>query len=255
MLSKSNIKLINQLKLKIYREEHGLFVSEGTINTLDFLKSNIITSKLYATKEWVDKFSKELVDIEFHCVDLKEMKKISALKSPSDVLGVFEIPERPKDISADANNFSLMLDEIKDPGNLGTIIRTADWFGIDRIYCSKNTVDSFNPKVVQASMGSLSRVKIIYVDLQPFISNLSDSVPIYGAVMNGEPLSNKKTTKPGIILIGSEAHGISMELQEYITSKVTIPMLSKNKINSPDSLNASVACAVICYALTINSTN
>ena len=255
MLSKSNIKLINQLKLKKYREEHGLFISEGTINTLDFLNSNLNTTKLYATQEWLNKFSNNLVGVECHCVDSKEMKKISALKSPSDVLGIFEIPLIEKDTAADPNNFSIMLDDIKDPGNLGTIIRTADWFGIDIIYCSKHTVDSFNPKVVQASMGSLSRVKLIYMDLEPFISSLHSSMPIYGAVMDGESLNTEKTPKPGIILIGSEAHGLSTELEKHITSKLTIPMISRNELNAPESLNASVACAIICYALKINSTN
>ncbi len=250
MISKSKIKLIRQLKLKKFRDQHKIFVVEGNINTSDFLKSNTELVDIFVTERWIKPESISSLNIEPEVVSEKEMKQITALKNPSDILAVFKIP-KVTELTSAYNDFIIALENIQDPGNLGTIVRTADWFGIKHIICSSSTVDAYNPKVVQATMGSLSRINIHYVDLGSTISNIRK--PVYGAVLNGTPLNKTGDIKPGVILIGSEAHGVSDELQELITHKITIPLLNNNQRSQPESLNASVACSIICYALKIST--
>ena len=250
MISKSKIKHIRQLKLKKFREQHQQFIVEGNINTRDYLKSDLILKEIFILDSWQIKNDITELPLDPVVISLKEMGQISALKNPSEILGIFEIPNSSVDVDS-VEDFIIALDDIHDPGNLGTIIRTADWFGIKNILCSENSVDAFNPKVVQASMGSLSRVNISITNLKIFIQNLNNNVPVYGAVLDGEQTNKIKNPDPGVILIGSEANGISEELLNLITDRITIPMLNSNTSSQPESLNASVACAIICYALKI----
>lgn len=249
MLSKVKIKLLTQLKQKKYRELHNMFFVEGTRNVLDFLNSDSSFIELFATNEWIEKHK---ADIQRGCatiVSKNELKKASALSAPSEVLAIFGLPDTGFDGNIITDNLTIALDNINDPGNLGTIIRTADWFGINQIYCSKNTVDAFNPKVVQATMGSLARVKVTHTELNKLFASKPEELKIFGAVLNGTPITEIESQTNGIILIGSEAHGISTELIGYINYKITIPSFNQNSINYPESLNASIANAIICYAL------
>ena len=248
MLSKAKIKLINQLKQKKYREKQNLFLVEGSRSVIDFLQSKTNLVNLYATENWLQLNDENIDSHNATIVSVKELKKITALSTTSEVLAIFELPEPDPESKIDIDNLTIALDDISDPGNLGTIIRTADWFGINQIYCSKNTVDAFNPKVVQATMGSLARVKVIYTDLKDLLESKPKELPVFGAVLNGTSITDLQPQKNGIILIGSEAHGISNELLTYITHKITIPSFKQNT-NSPESLNASIANAIICYAL------
>jgi len=249
MLSKARIKLINQLKQKKYREINKMFFAEGSINVIDFIKSKTSIVELFATEDWINNNESIIADCLTTTVSFKDLKRISALSNPSDVLAIFELPNMTTQARINNSEFVIALDDISDPGNLGTIIRTADWFGIKHIFCSKNTVDAFNPKVVQATMGSLSRVKINYSDLDILFQKMPDDIPIYGAVLNGISLNKIEYQTNGIILIGSEAHGISAELLKYVSHKITIPSKSYDSTNKAESLNASIANAIICYAL------
>lgn len=230
-----------------------MFFVEGTKGTQDFLTSNTPLIELFATQEWVDKHNINRTGVIATIISKNEIKKVSALSTPSDVLAIFELPETRFQQSIDSENLCIALDNISDPGNLGTIIRTADWFGINNIFCSSDTVDAFNPKVVQATMGSLARVKIAYVNLEELLKSRSDGIPVFGALLDGQPLNEIGPQKKGIILIGSEAHGISKELLPTVDNKITIPLLNSSNSSRPESLNASVATAIICYALKISS--
>lgn len=248
MLSKAKIKLINSLKLNKYRREHKLFLAEGSTNVLDFLESKVQVAELFATKGWMVKHAGKLDNLIVSEVTQKEFEKITALKTPSEVLALLAIPEYSAFSTSNINDLVLMLDDIKDPGNLGTIIRTADWFGIKQIICSPETVDAYNPKVVQASMGSLARVEVYYSELEIILQSKPAEVPVLGAVLDGKSLVEVQKTNKAIILIGSEAHGISEKLLPFIDQKMTIPSFEPSP-EKAESLNASIATAIICYAL------
>ncbi|MBC8319227.1 MAG: RNA methyltransferase [Bacteroidetes bacterium] len=249
MLSKSKIKFITQLRQKKYRELHSMFLVEGSRNIIDFLQSKTTLIDLFATGNWIGNSQKHIANFEATVVSTNELKKISTLATPSEALAIFAIPDTTFNGNFETDNLTIALDNISDPGNLGTIIRTADWFGINQIYCSPNTVDAFNPKVVQATMGSLARVRIIYADLSKFLTLVQKQLPIFGAVLNGKAITEIAPQTNGIILIGSEAHGISNNLLPYISDKITIPSFNQNIVSHPESLNASIATAIICYAL------
>jgi len=251
MLSKARIKLINQLKQKKYREINRMFIAEGNINVVDFIKSGTVIVELFATSKWIEDNEHLIVKINATLVSTKELRKITALSSPSEVLAILELPNTKDSIDIDLENLTIALDNINDPGNLGTIIRTADWFGIKQIFCSKNTVDAYNPKVVQATMGSLARIEVNYTDLKSLFTNKPKKLPIFGALLSGEDITKVKSSQNGIILIGSEAHGISNELLPFITQKITIPSFHQNSANNLESLNASIANAIICFALKV----
>lgn len=229
-----------------YRRQHQLFVAEGTTNVLDFIRSGLRSEAVYATHEWLTMYKSHLGEVAATEVSMKELRKISSLKNPSEVLAIFE---KPADVTFDIKNINdliLMLDDIHDPGNLGTIIRTADWFGIQNIICSEETVDAFNPKVVQASMGSLARVQLYYHDLEEAIQSKPDYMKVFGAVLNGDNIAEVAKPNHGIILVGSEAHGISQKLLPLIDVKITIPKhISNDQITSAESLNASIATAIM----------
>lgn len=247
MLSKSKIKLIKSLSLGKFRKEHGLFIAEGSTNVLDFIKGRPVVEEVFATEHWLEKNGSKLTGVTFSAVSEKELKKITHLKNPSEVVGVFKLPNHDL---PDLNNFddlAIMLDDIRNPGNLGTIIRTADWFGIRLILCSEKTVDVYNPKVVQASMGSLGRVKVHYGNLEEMIKSKPDFIKVFGAVMDGTDIAEIPKPHRGIIMIGNESRGISENILPLIDQKITISKQLRQNNSSAESLNASIAAAIICY--------
>ncbi len=233
-LSKNHIKLITSLQQKKYRQKHNLFVAEGVKVVAELLNSNFKVEKLFVTQD----YSSGLSESQLVSISEIELKKISQLKSPNKVLGLFKIPETNSDPS---KGLIVALDEINDPGNLGAIIRLCDWFGVSKLVCSKNTVDCFNQKVVQASMGSLTRVKIVYDDLIPFIE--ATGLPSFIADMEGENVYESNLPKEAILIMGNEANGISNELREIIDSKISIPRFGG--IQQTESLNVATATAIL----------
>jgi len=234
MLSKNQIKLINSLKKKKFRLQNRLFIAEGMKVVEELLESKLILQSLYSTNVYSNRLHLDGIQI----IDEKELKSISEFTNPNQVLAVFEIPEKEK---IKNSGLTLVLDEINDPGNLGTIIRLCDWFGVDQLVCSLNTVDCYNPKVVQASMGSLSRLSIVYTDLVIFLEN--ESRPVYGALLDGENVYKASLSNDAILVLGNEANGISNEIQNLISKPITIPQFGK--IQKTESLNVATATAVL----------
>ncbi|MDB2462527.1 RNA methyltransferase [Algibacter sp.] len=232
MLSKSQIKLITSLKQKKYRQKHGFFVVEGVKTITELLHSNLELYKLYTTTSFNFNAKDEVV------VSEQELKRISFLTTPNAALAIFKIP-KPESINA--SGLIVALDAVRDPGNLGTIIRLCDWFGIKELVCSKETVDCFNPKVVQATMGSITRVNINYVDLVPFLK--TSNLPVYGAFMDGENVYKSKLPQNGILVMGNEANGVSIEVEGIITEKISIPRFGT--LQATESLNVATATAIL----------
>ena len=252
MLSHNQVKYINSLKIKKYRQLHNVFIVEGEKGVSELLKSSLTLVKLFALSEWLHKNSIYLnqKNIEWQEITENELKKVSDLVTPNLVLAVAELPEMELLPSNDLFGMTLVLDGIRDPGNMGTILRTADWFGIRTIICSSDSVDAFNPKVVQATMGSFARVSIFYTDLQEYFKNIATDIPVYGAMLEGPDITQKTFTRPGIILIGSESHGISQQLIPFVNEPLHIPRISfQESENQAESLNASIANGIICYEI------
>lgn len=232
MLSKNQIKFVRSLELKKNRKREHLFVAEGPKVVGDLLKAGFRPHSFFSTNPRQDE---QLVTEE-------ELQRISFLQHPQEILAVFEIPDsehRP----INPNGLSLALDGIQDPGNLGTIIRIADWFGIDAIYCSRETADVYNPKVVQATMGSIAHVPITYCNLVELLNKVE--CPIYGTLLDGEDIYQKELQKNGIIVMGNEGNGISQEVRPMITHRLLIPNFSNSK-ESAESLNVAIATAITC---------
>ncbi len=245
MLSKNTIKHIHSLKIKKFRDEFYEFIAEGDKLVSELLESNFEIIEIFAVKEWLA--SHKIDDnIAITEVTVSELERISNLTTPNMVVALVEIPQSHAIAAADFEKLILVLDEIKDPGNLGTIIRIADWFGISTIVCSENTVDVYNPKVVQATMGSIARVNVQYTDLTVFFKNIPKNLPVYGTLLNGENIYTQPLSKNGIIIIGNESKGISEAFMPAITQKLYIPSFAENPGNKAESLNASVATAIVC---------
>ncbi len=232
MLSKSQIKLITSLKQKKYRLQHGFFVVEGVKTIKELLQSHLALHTLYTTETFNIDAKDEVLISE------AELKRISFLSTPNKALAIFKIPE-PKKI--EINNLIVALDAVRDPGNLGTIIRLCDWFGVKELVCSKETVDCFNPKVIQATMGSITRVNVSYVDLVLFLSESKSS--IFGAFMEGETIYKTKLPTEGILVMGNEANGISKEIEAAISEKISIPRFGD--LQATESLNVATATAIL----------
>lgn len=240
MLSKAQISLITSLQNKKFRTQHQLFIVEGIKSILEFVNSSYIVQKIYATEEAKTKLDKIPDNIKFEEVSTLEFNKISNLKSPQGALALVKIPTLDKlKIEDLAGKHSIILDDVQDPGNLGTIIRTAEWFGIENIICSIGTVDAFNPKVVQATMGSLSRVNIHYIDITAFLNEIE--IPTYGALLEGQSIYKTDFGKQGLIIMGNEGNGIRKEIINKINYSVTIP-----RIGQAESLNVAVATTIFC---------
>lgn len=233
-LSKNHIKLITSLQQKKYRQKHKLFVAEGIKVVNELLNSSFECDKLFATEA----FDSSMVNVEVILISEIDLKKISQLKSPNKVLGLFKIPE----VETNQNTgLILALDEINDPGNLGTIIRLCDWFGVTKLVCSKNTVDCYNQKVVQASMGSLTRINIVYQDVIPFIKK--SSIPSFIADMEGENVYTSLLPDNAILIMGNEANGVSQEIRDVVNSKISIPRFGD--VKETESLNVATATAIL----------
>ena len=231
-LSKNYIKLITSLSQKKYRQKHKLFVVEGVKVVQEFLNSSYELDIVFSSDT---DFSSTNKFIE---VTDQELKKISSLKNPNKVLAIFKIPNQ---INPIMGGLILALDSINDPGNLGTIIRLCDWFGIEQLVCSNETVDCFNSKVVQASMGSLTRVAVSYLDLKKYLQNAS--VPIFVADMDGLDVYKTKLPDSAVLVLGNEANGISDEIKQLVTTKITIPRYGD--FQETESLNVATASAIL----------
>lgn len=232
VLSKNKIKWIRSLQQKKFRDEHKVFLVEGEKMVLEALQKypeSIV--EFYFTEDLTPKESEKGLQISD-----KELKQISSLTTPNKALAI--ISQKYQILAPAQRDFILAIDSVQDPGNLGTIIRTADWFGIKTLICSKTTVDCFNPKVVQATMGSIFRVNIQYEDLASYLK--STNLPVYGALLDGENVYQKQTFNEGVILMGNEGKGISQELLPMITHPITIP-----RFGEAESLNVSVATSIL----------
>ena len=246
MLTGANIKFIKSLHSKKGRKDTGLFVAEGDKIAKELLQSSYKIRNVYALSEWI-KLNEKFIETPSHItgVSPKELARISGLKTPNQVLVVAEIPEKELSDLKVSENITLVLDTIQDAGNLGTIIRTADWFGVTNIVCSLDTVELYNPKVVQASMGSITRMNLVYQNLPGFFKTLSKQVEVYGAFLDGENINELKPPKELILVLGNESKGISDNVLPYITKKTTIPSFSNSGSNQKaESLNASIAAAI-----------
>jgi len=252
MLSHNQIKYINSLKIKKFRQQHRAFIVEGVKGVSELLTSSLNPVKVFALSEWLDKNESlwREKEISLQEITADELKKISDLITPNQVLAIAEIPELTLPEPVELSGMTLALDSIRDPGNMGTMIRTADWFGIKLVVCSSDSVDMYSPKVVQSTMGSFGRVNVIYTELQDFFKALPAEIPVYGALLEGPDITKMTFTNQGIILIGSESHGISRELLPYVNKPLHIPRFSSSGAdNQAESLNASIANGIICYEI------
>lgn len=225
MISRNKVKLIRSLETRKGREKNGLFVAEGPKIVGD-LQACGFTAEM-------------IID------DPDDVRQVSFLQHPQGIVGIFKIPQYSSPALPDSDNLVLALDGVQDPGNVGTIIRIADWFGITDIYCSHQTADCWNPKVVQATMGSIARVRVHYTDLKAFIKELPGTTPVYGTFLDGDDIYSANISKGGIIVMGNEGNGISDELRTCITNKIKIPNFPKGRPTA-DSLNVAVATAITC---------
>ena len=245
MLSKSKIKLITSLSHKKYRDESGLFIAESTKLILD-LMSEMECVLLVATNDWFKTNSNIKADEIVEAMET-ELRKISSQKTPQGVLALFRKPNYTYDLDKISAQLSLALDDVQDPGNLGTIIRIADWFGIRDIFCSLHTADAYGAKTVQATMGALARVRVHYVNLVDFLQQCSErKLPIYGTFINGENIYKEKTlSENGIIVMGNEGNGIAPEVEKHVSKRLFIPNFPQGESTS-ESLNVGIATALVC---------
>jgi len=244
MISKNQIKFIRQLEQKKFRRREGLFVAEGTKVVGDLL-AHYQPRAVFATSEWLAANQQNHGDIQEVTPD--ELSRISFQQHPQQVLAIFPIPSQATIHASRFTNrasLSLALDGIQDPGNLGTIIRIADWFGITDIFCSEDTADAWNPKVVQATMGSISRVNIYYINLSELIDTLPQDFPLYGTLLDGENIYTQQLSPYGIIVMGNEGNGISSEIRTKVNRRLLIP--SYHQDDTAESLNVAIATAVTC---------
>ena len=234
MISKNKIKLIHSLETKKGREKVGLFVGEGPKVVNDLLHEGFVADEILE--------------------DIEDIKKVSFLQHPQPVLGVFKMPEEDCKVTIDYlslfnryidNQLVLALDGVQDPGNLGTIIRIADWFGIENIFCSHETADCWNPKVVQATMGSIARVKLHYLNLNELIDHLPVDYPIYATLLDGNNIYSQELSRHGMIVMGNEGKGISSQLRTKINRKLLIPNYPPER-ETAESLNVAIATSIVC---------
>jgi TrmH family RNA methyltransferase len=243
MLSKAQNKYIRSLSQQKYRKENNVFIAEGDKIAREWLASDEMVQMIVALKDWTDTH-KELIhkhsEASLHIVDEDELKEISLLQTPNQVLLVVRhMPQYPE---VEKKGWCLALDDIQDPGNMGTIIRVADWFGVEEIICSPNCVDAYNPKVIQAAMGSHLRVHIHVADLYETLKYTK--LPVFAAALDGTSVYQAKKLKKGILVIGNESKGISEKVMDLATEKITIP-----RIGGAESLNAGVSTGILCALL------
>ena len=248
MISKNQIKFIRQLELKKYRRREGVFVAEGPKVVGDLLRRYQPVA-VYATEEWMKESGVRSQDqSQVTEISDDELRRISFLQHPQQVLALFRLPDTSAEVislpSPLTSHLSLALDGVQDPGNLGTIIRIADWFGIDSIYCSEDTADAYNPKVVPATMGSIAHVNIIYTDLMRLFDSLPPSYPVYGTLLDGEDIYQQTLSHEGIIVMGNEGNGISEAIRQRVNRRLLIPCFREG--DTAESLNVAIATAITC---------
>ncbi len=246
MLSKNQIKFVKSLLMKKNRKQLGLFVAEGPKVVGDLLRAGFTPHSIFSTGQFLQG---QQTTCSVQSITEEELQRLSFLQHPQQVLAVFHIPDHAGSMPGAAqpcsagSSLSLALDGIQDPGNLGTIIRIADWFGISTIYCSPDTADAYNPKVVQATMGSLAHISIIYTDIPDLLGHAC--CPVYGTLLDGEDIYNQELTAEGIIVMGNEGNGISPEVRRLITNKLLIPNFNADNEHA-ESLNVAIATAITC---------
>ena len=231
MVTKSQIKLITSLAQKKYRNQHRLFVVEGLKGITEFLNSSVQLHSLFALEGFFETQENRIL------VSARDIKKISFLKTPQKAVALFYMPD---EVEVQSTGLSLVLDDVRDPGNLGTIIRLCDWYGITSLVCSQQTVDCYNPKVVQATMGSLTRVAISYQDLNEFLK--TEKRPVYGAFMDGENVYKSELPAEAVLVLGNEANGISKAVEQVVQSPISIPQFGTA---ATESLNVAVAASIL----------
>lgn len=234
MVSKSQIKLIKSLSQKKFRNKHELFVVEGVKGIQEFLNSDFELVSLYSRENIF-----QVPDKYLTLTDESSLKKVSFLKTPQVALALFKIPVQKR---PEIKGLTIALDGVRDPGNLGTIIRLCDWFGVENLICSRDTVDCYNPKVVQASMGSLTRVKINYSSLEDFIEE-NQEIPVFGTLLEGENIYSEAMPESAIVVLGNEANGITEDVKKLLTRQINIPQFGQ--IQETESLNVATATAII----------
>lgn len=247
MLSKNKIKEISALSDKKERQQQQLFIAEGRKLIADLLYSSITVSSIYSTAENLSFFDTQKRNnaVVTEEVSEAEIRRISQLKTPQGCLAVCQIPAHTIPENAGFEDMVLCLDTIQDPGNFGTLLRMADWFGISDVFCSPGTADAFNPKVVQATMGAIGRIRIHYLPLYPFLQMKNEQhLPILGTYLDGENLYSSTLPQNGLLVFGNEGKGIQDELTSLMTQKITIPGFHKGIIK-PESLNVSIAAAIV----------
>ena len=242
MVSKNQIKLITSLQQKKFRQTHKLFIAEGVKVIQELLQSNFVLEHLFVTEaifEAIDESKKTRISDT-------DLRKISCLSTPNNCLALFEITDqKPRE----DRGLVVALDDIRDPGNLGTIIRLCDWFGVEQIVCSEQTVDVYNPKVVQATMGSISRVSVSYIDLEKYLKRAN--ITIFGTFMDGKNVYKENLPQEGILILGNEANGISGKLEKLVTNKLAIPRFGN--LQQTESLNVATATAIFLSEFKRNS--
>lgn len=246
MLSKNKIKLIHSLEQKKYRKKEGLFVAEGPKLVNELLKS-MHCAGLYHTPEYILPEEWSITADEIESCTSEELQKASFLTTPQEVLALFQLPQdQEEDLTRiPVQELCLALDGVQDPGNLGTICRVADWFGIRHIFCSPKTADVYAPKTIQATMGAIARVKIHYVDLVSFITRLPNETPVYGTLLDGENLYSQDLENTGLLIMGNEGNGLTPEVRELLNRSLYIPSYPAD-CETSESLNVGVATAILC---------
>ncbi len=246
MISKPKISLIRSLEHKKFRQQHSLFIAEGRKIIMEILKSSSYEiSELFLLEESVGEIPVDLLNnIDVSVISYGTLERISQLTTPDFGLAVLQIPENePPSVPAGKELF-LLLDSIRDPGNLGTMIRLCDWFGVNHIVCSEDTADKYSPKVIQATMGSFCRVGVSYTDHVQWLKSLGKNVSVYGTVLNGKPLPAVEPRFPAVVVIGNESHGISDEMMYLVQERIFIPGSSQSLA---ESLNAAMAAGIVLY--------
>jgi TrmH family RNA methyltransferase len=242
MVSKNQIKLITSLQQKKFRQIHQLFIAEGVKVIQELLQSNFVLEHLYVTQNIFETISS---DKKTQISD-QDLKRISCLSTPNNCLALFQIPEqKPRN----DKGLIVALDDIRDPGNLGTIVRLCDWYGIDQMVCSEQTVDVYNPKVVQATMGSISRVSVAYLDLEKYLKRTS--TPVFGTFMDGKNVYKENLPQEGILVLGNEANGISEKIEKLVSDRLAIPRFGD--LQQTESLNVATATAIFLSEFKRNS--
>ncbi len=246
MITKNQIKYYASLQKKKFREEEGLFLVEGHRSVTELFSSDLQINTVIATDSWFSQ-NEHLIAPSISCIAAPQvdLERISALQTPPQVIACAALP-RLGELPMPTGRIILALDTVQDPGNLGTIIRTADWFGIDTIVCSEASADAFGPKVVQSTMGALGRVAVFYTSLDTYLADVHKAgFPIFGTLLSGKNMYEQKLAQEGIILLGNEGNGISQPLTKYITSAIFIPPYPAGASNV-ESLNVGVAAAIVC---------